>query len=133
MDVRESRICPFLSSDTQQCLLSMKVCSQDTEALFDQRGTTQPRRDSTVEKLNRMIYKGYSQTKLYVQFFCKGLQLNYHLGDLDIAFPLVNMELSHIYLTKKKNGIRIHGNCLQEGLLFCLELWLVYDTASKTT
>ena len=135
MDVRESRICPFLSSDTQQsCPLSMKIGIQDTEALFDWRGTTQPRSDGTVEKLNRTDYlKATAKPKLYVQLFCKGLQLSYHLGHLDIAFLLVNMELGHIYLTKKKDGIRIRGNCLQKGLLFCLELWLGYDTASKTT
>lgn len=77
--------------------------------------------------------KATAKPKLYVQLFCKGLQLNCHSGDLDISFLLLNLELGHIYLTKKKDGIRTRGNFLQEGLLFCLELRLGYVTASKTT
>lgn len=74
--------------------------------------------------------KATAKPKLYVLLFCKA-QLS--LGALDsISFLLVNMELGHTYFIKKKDGIRICGNCLQEGLLF-LELWLGYDTASKTT
>lgn len=75
--------------------------------------------------------KATAKLKLYIQLFCKGLQLSYYLGDLDVSFLLVNMELGHIYLTKKKDGIRIHGNCPQEGLSFCIELRLGYDTASN--
>lgn len=47
---------PFCPLDTQECPLSTKVCIQDTETLFDWRGTTQPRSDGTVEEPNRTDY-----------------------------------------------------------------------------
>lgn len=74
MDVRQSRICPFLFSDTQQCPLSMKVCIQDAEALFDQRGTTQPRSDGTVEKPNRTdcLWRLRPNWNCTFSFFVKG-------------------------------------------------------------
>lgn len=90
-DVRESRICPCLSSDAQQRPLSVQVCIQDAEALFGRRGTTQPRSDGTVETPNRTDYlwrlrPNWSCT---FNFFVTGHNLSYHLGDLGVSFILV--------------------------------------------
>lgn len=90
-DVRESRICPFLCSDAQQCPLSVKVRVQDAEALFGRRGTTQPRSDGTVEKPNRTDYlwRLWPNWSCTFTFFVTGHNLNYLLGDLGVSFILV--------------------------------------------
>lgn len=64
----------------QQCPLSMKVHVQDTETLFEWRGTSQPRSDGTVEKPNRTEYlwRLWPNRNRTFTLICKGLQLSYH-------------------------------------------------------
>lgn len=71
--------------------------------------------------------KAMAKPKLYVQVPCVGLQLSWQglgaPGKCGIGPPLF------VY----RDGIRICGSCLQEGLLLCSELQLGYDAASKAT
>lgn len=110
----------------QQCPLSMKVRIQDTEALFEWRGTSQPRSDGTVEKPNRTEYlwslwPNRSRTFTLV---CKGLQLSYHLrlsGDSDISFLLANTELGYIYWERK---LTLKYVAVAFRRVYCFAYWL---------